>query len=80
MDNNNFGKVLKKYRLKAGLKQIEVAKLIGVPQSVISDYENNKINPRIESFVNINYLFMKIYDFEEVKNDFMSSIFPGYIK
>lgn len=48
-----LGKKIKQIRLEKGLKVIEVAKLTGLTSSTISQVENAKISPTIESLKKI---------------------------
>ena len=41
----NFGERFRMCRKQAGLKQVAAAKLMGIGQSTISEYENNKTEP-----------------------------------
>ena len=47
--DNDFGKNLKCLRLEKSLSQMQVAKLIGVSQQCISEWENSKIEPTLTS-------------------------------
>jgi len=42
MQKNRVGNLLEAARLKAGLKQSELAKKIGIKQNMVSDYENGR--------------------------------------
>ena len=45
----NFGMHLKEKRKEKGLKQKDLAKIMGVSPVVISQYESDKRNPKIET-------------------------------
>ena len=49
---------LKKSRIESNLKQSDVAKLLGVKSNTISNWENGKSNPDIDSLVEL----CKIYN------------------
>ncbi len=53
-----FGKRFKKYRLENNLTQMEVAKMIGIDQTNISSWENDKTRPEYENLIKLS----KIYD------------------
>ncbi len=53
-----FGKRFKKYRLENNLTQVEVAKMIGIDQTNISSWENDKTRPEYENLIKLS----KIYD------------------
>ena len=44
----NIGNRFKKYRVRAGLKQIEAAEKIGVKNYQLGNYETNRSEPSIE--------------------------------
>lgn len=41
-----YGRRFRECRRSAGLKQVSAARLIGISQATISDYENDAIEPR----------------------------------
>ncbi len=48
---------LKEIRKSKGIKQKEIAKELNISQSAISDYENGKLEPSIESLIKMaNFL------------------------
>lgn len=53
-----FGENFKKYRKYAGLSQKQVADMLKVYQSNISDWENNLSRPEYENLIKL----AKIYD------------------
>lgn len=48
---------LKKLRQTKGLTQNELAKLLAVPQSVISDYETGKLDPSLKRAIELAIIF-----------------------
>ena len=58
----NFKTILKGYRLDQKLKQSDVAKVVGVTQQCISEWENGKTEPTL------SYLW-KIADFFDISVD-----------
>ena len=58
-----FGEDIKKCRKDAGLSQKDVAKIIGVYQSSVSDWENDISRPDYETLFELCKLFnVSIYD------------------
>ena len=53
-----FGKRFKNFRLSNNLTQKQVAKLIGIDQTNISSWENDKTRPEYENLIKL----AKIYD------------------
>lgn len=53
-----FGKRFKNFRLSNNLTQTQVAKLIGIDQTNISSWENDKTRPEYENLIKL----AKIYD------------------
>lgn len=56
--NMNFGGNFKKYRKQSGFTQKEIALMLGISQSNISDWENNVSRPEYENLIAI----ARIYD------------------
>ncbi|MGN0768305.1 MAG: helix-turn-helix domain-containing protein [Christensenellales bacterium] len=54
----NFGGNFKKYRKQSGFTQKEIALMLGISQSNISDWENNVSRPEYENLIAI----ARIYD------------------
>lgn len=52
--NNNFSQNLKYYRIKAGLKQNEMAEKLGISCSTYSRYESNIREPDIITIIAIS--------------------------
>lgn len=52
-----FGKRLREVRKNKGLKQQEIAELLGVKRNTYSDWENGKTEPSFESLVKLVDLF-----------------------
>lgn len=46
-----YGKYFRKCRLAAGMKQTTAARLLGIAQSAISQYENDKHEPTLDIVV-----------------------------
>lgn len=46
-----FGKHFRAARMAAGLKQTTAARLLGVTQSTISQYENDRVAPTLDTVV-----------------------------
>ncbi len=53
-----FGKRFKNFRLSNNLTQTQVAKLIGIDQTNISSWENDKTRPEYENLIKL----ARIYD------------------
>lgn len=51
--NSNLIERLKEARLRSGLKQSDVAELLGVKKNTISNWENGKANPDIDSLIRL---------------------------
>ena len=62
MNMKNFKTILKGYRLDQKLKQSDVAKVVGVTQQCISEWENGKTEPTL------SYLW-KIADYFDISVD-----------
>lgn len=59
----NFGEDIKKCRKDAGYSQKELAKILGLNQSSISDWENDISRPDLETIFELCKLFnVTIYD------------------
>ena len=48
---------IKELRIQKGLKQVELAKIIGTSQSSLSGYENGKIEPDQDTLVQLSEFF-----------------------
>ena len=48
-----FGDDIKRLRKNKGLKQQEIAELLGVKQNTYSDWENGKTDPSFENLVKL---------------------------
>ena len=55
--SNIFSKRLKELRLKKGLKQQELAEILGIKRNTYSDWENGKTEPSFENLVKLADLF-----------------------
>lgn len=53
----SFGRRLKEVRLEKGLKQAEVAEILGIDDTTISKYENNKSQPDNEILKKLSGLY-----------------------
>ena len=71
--NNLIKERLNKEIEQSGFKQIEIANMVNISKSTISDYKNSKKMPSLETFANIclelgldaNYV-LGLRDFEDV--------------
>ncbi len=52
-----FGKRFKKYRLENNMTQVEVANLIGIDQTNISNWENDKTRPEYENLIKLSQIY-----------------------
>ena len=52
-----LGSKFKRYRLKAGLKQNEAAKLIGVNNYQLGNYETNRSEPSIDVLKKMSHVY-----------------------
>lgn len=52
-----FGKRFKKDRLENNMTQVEVAKLIGIDQTNISNWENDKTRPEYENLIKLSQIY-----------------------
>ena len=52
-----YGKYFRRCRLAAGIKQTTAAKLLGVAQSAISQYENDKHEPTLDIVVRMTEVY-----------------------
>lgn len=48
---------IKKYRLAAGMKQVELCKIVGITQGALSGWENGKYEPDLNSLKKMADLF-----------------------
>ena len=53
----NFGEIFKKIRLENNLTQKEVARRIGIKQTNISSWENNKTRPEYENLIKLSNIY-----------------------
>jgi len=72
--NNKLVEILKEARLKNGLTQGQVAQMLGVKNNTISNYENGKSQPDIDSLVEI----CKIYNIDYA--DTIRAAYPDITK
>ena len=61
MEEKNANNI-KKYRLEARMKQIELCKLLGITQGALSGWENGKYEPDIKSLGKMAELFHTTID------------------
>ena len=61
MEEKNTNNI-KKYRLAAGMKQIELCKILGITQGALSGWENGKYEPDIKSLSKMAELFHTTID------------------
>lgn len=52
-DAKKLGENLKKMRIKKDISQIELARLLGVDKSFVSNIENGKTNPTLSTITNL---------------------------
>lgn len=52
-DAKKLGANLKKIRLSKGIKQVEIAKTLGVDRSFVSNIENGKTNPTLSTITSL---------------------------
>ena len=52
-DAKKLGENLKKMRIKKDISQIELARLLGVDRSFVSNIENGKNNPTLSTITNL---------------------------
>ena len=52
-----FGDNIKRLRKNKGLKQQEIAELLGIKRNTYSDWENGKTEPKLENVVKIAQIF-----------------------
>lgn len=64
MDNKTEKSVnnIKKYRLAAGMKQIELCRIVGITQGALSGWENGRYEPDIKSLNKMADLFHTTID------------------
>ena len=70
----DFNKRLTSLRMKKGLKQSELAKVLNVSKSTISAYENNKTMPSIEIVILIANYFEVFLDYLLCRTDYPKTI------
>ena len=58
----DFGKSFKFYRQKAGLTQKEAAKLIGVKDYQLGNYETNRSQPSLEILIKMSKVYLVSID------------------
>jgi transcriptional regulator with XRE-family HTH domain len=52
-DAKKLGENLKKLRIKKDISQIELARMLGVDRSFVSNIENGKNNPTLSTITNL---------------------------
>lgn len=52
-DAKKLGANLKKIRLSKGIKQVEIARTLGVDRSFVSNIENGKTNPTLSTIASL---------------------------
>lgn len=52
-DAQKLGANLKKIRLSKGIKQVEIARTLGVDRSFVSNIENGKTNPTLSTIASL---------------------------
>lgn len=52
-DAKKLGANLKKIRLSKGIKQVEIARTLGVDRSFVSNLENGKTNPTLSTIASL---------------------------
>lgn len=52
-DAKKLGENLKKIRLSKGIKQVEIARTLGVDRSFVSNIENGKTNPTLSTIASL---------------------------
>lgn len=52
-DAKKLGENLKKLRIKKDISQIELARILGVDRSFVSNIENGKNNPTLSTITNL---------------------------
>jgi DNA-binding XRE family transcriptional regulator len=59
-----FGHKLRSYRKEYGISQATLSKQVNIPQTTISDFENNKYLPNIYQAIAFAKFFkISVYDF-----------------
>lgn len=66
---NTFGSILKELRLKKGLNQVELAKILSVAKGTISNWEKGNRTPDNEMLLRIATFFDVTVDFLLGRND-----------
>ena len=52
-DSKKLGENLKKIRISKDIKQVEIAKILGVDRSFVSNIENGNTNPTLSTITNL---------------------------
>lgn len=52
-DAKKLGENLKKIRIRKNVTQVEIAKILGVDRSFVSNIENGKNNPTLSTIANL---------------------------
>lgn len=61
-----FGAKLRSYRKQYGLSQTTLSKRVNIPQTTISDFENDKYPPDIyQAIVFAKFFNVSVYDFAD---------------
>ena len=63
LDATHFGSTLRRYRELAQLEQAEVARVCGVKQNAVSNWENGNIMPSVDMLIRIAGEFSVSADF-----------------
>ncbi len=58
-----FGQRLKRLRIEKGIGQIELAKMIGVGKSIISQWELDRCEPTLSKLVSLSRFFEVTIDY-----------------
>ena len=73
----NIGKRFKTYRVKANLSQLEAAKLIGVKNYQLGNYETNRSEPSIATLKKMSEVYnSSISTCSSASFDFLTLKFP----
>lgn len=77
-----FGDRLKKLREDQGMTQYELAELLNVSRQSIGGYENDNVDPGIDTLVNIANIFNISLDYLLCRTDepYNTSLFDEYTK
>ena len=67
----NFGEKIKRFRRDKGLRLTDVAEMTGLSKSFLSQIENNKISPSVETLYRLSTAFERPigYFFEDLEED-----------